>query len=228
MKTKWTVEGRPRAFTLVELLVVIAIIGFLAGLLLPAAAKVHGKARAASCLSQLRQVGLATLMYADEHGDRLPRSTHSATAHGELPWGFALLPYLSCPCRDRSDPHWTNLFNSLYRCPSDRRRNTDWSYGKSVYPELSAQETGGPTWLRLSDLPNAPATVLFAEKTGGSMADHFMANFWAEGGEPEVDRKRHGTRSNFLFGDGRVAGTRFERTYDPEREIDNWNPETAR
>jgi prepilin-type N-terminal cleavage/methylation domain-containing protein/prepilin-type processing-associated H-X9-DG protein len=220
--------GRLRAFTLIELLVVIAVIAILAGLLLPAVAKAQSQARSISCLGQLRQIGLATMMYADDHAGRLPRSTHSATAHGEQPWGYALLPHLGCPCCKASDPLWTNVFNSLYRCPVDKRRNSDWSYGKNVYPELSPQETGGPTWSRLPDFPSPVATVLFAEKTGGSMADHFMANFWAEGGEPEVDKKRHGTRSNYIYCDGHAASAAFERTYDPEKKIDNWNPETAR
>jgi len=213
---------------LIELLVVIAMIAILAGLLVPALAKAHGKARSVCCLGQLRQIGLATLMYADDHGGRLPRSTHSATAHGERPWGYALLPYLACPDCKPTAPLWTNVFNGLYRCPVDKRRNSDWSYGKSVYPELSAQETGGPTWPRLGDLPNASATVLFAEKAGGSMADHFMAHFWADGGEPEVDRKRHETRSNYIFGDGHAAAALFKTTYDPQQSIDRWNPETAR
>jgi prepilin-type N-terminal cleavage/methylation domain-containing protein/prepilin-type processing-associated H-X9-DG protein len=228
LKAKRLVAERSEAFTLIELLVVIAIVGILAGLLLPALAKASGRAQSISCLGQLRQLGLATVMYADDHQGRLPRSTHSATAYGELPWGYALLPYLGCPCGKPADSLWTNVFNSIYRCPVDKRRNSDWSYGKNVYPELSAQETGGPTWSRLPDLPAPSATVLFAEKTGGSMADHFMANFWSEGGQPEVDRKRHGTRSNYVFADGHAAGTAFERTYDPERRIDNWNPETAR
>ncbi len=221
-------KGRSRAFTLIELLVVVALIAILVGLSAPALSKAHGKAKSACCLGQLRQIGLATLMYADDHDGRPPRSTHSATAHGERPWGYALLPYLASPDCKPTDPRWTNMFQGLYRCPVDKRRNTDWSYGKSVYTELSAQETGGPTWPRLIDLPNPAATVLFAEKAGGSMADHFMAHFWSEGGEPEVDRKRHGTRSNYIFGDGHAAGAAFERTYDPDRTIDNWNPMTAR
>jgi prepilin-type N-terminal cleavage/methylation domain-containing protein/prepilin-type processing-associated H-X9-DG protein len=105
MTVRAPLAGRS-GFTLVELLVVIAILSVLAGILLPVLARAREMARQAACASNLRQLGGAVLLYAQDHDEVLP-----ATDHGEDPeyfWGDMLSPYLradrvlSCPSGEAS------------------------------------------------------------------------------------------------------------------------------
>ncbi len=70
--TKSRFQCSPIAFTLIELLVVIGIIGILAALLMPAFGRAKGKAYDTKCISNLRQIGIALSIYADENQGRLP------------------------------------------------------------------------------------------------------------------------------------------------------------
>src|SRR6186997_1915263 len=65
-------ENRRRGFTLIELLVVIAIIAILAAILFPVFAQAREKARAASCLSNTKQIGLGFQMYTQDYDERAP------------------------------------------------------------------------------------------------------------------------------------------------------------
>jgi prepilin-type N-terminal cleavage/methylation domain-containing protein len=109
-----------RGFTLIELLVVIAIIAILAAILFPVFSRVREKARQTACASNLKQIGNAFLLYAQDYDERLPdrRDLKNTLPGGYRPWGTAWPP--SDPRGGWAllvlDPYTRNA--GIWSCPS--------------------------------------------------------------------------------------------------------------
>ncbi len=101
-------DRRRHGFTLIELLVVIAIIAVLAGLLFPVFAQAREKARQLTCLSNVRQIALATVMYAGDYDDAFP--CHSWYSQDPMP--------LSQPIAVRVNDYISSNDPRVWECPS--------------------------------------------------------------------------------------------------------------
>lgn len=81
------------AFTLVELLVVVAIIAILIGLLLPAVNAARKSARMMHCANNMKQLGLGLILFANNHGGELPKTSDTEFANIQQAWVYTLAPY---------------------------------------------------------------------------------------------------------------------------------------
>jgi len=106
------------AFTLIELLVVIAIIAILAGLLLPALSKAKVKAQTAKCSSNMKNWGIATVMYLADYNDRLPPFGDLSTDYSKDFWHMKLAPYVAKRTQQGVQFGDTEAYtNELRKCP---------------------------------------------------------------------------------------------------------------
>lgn len=129
-----------KGFTLIELLVVIAIIAVLAAILFPVFARAREQARAASCLSNCKQLGTSLQMYLQDNDSVLPQLYYEAasaigdsvsemyTGHA-APASQAQIDYLThCSIKAQLSPYIKN--DSLWRCPSQPGTTSQYTIGK--------------------------------------------------------------------------------------------------
>lgn len=90
--TQHKVRTSKKAFTLIELLVVVAIISILAAILFPVFARARENARRASCMSNMKQIGLGIMMYVQDYDEKYPR-TYFSTSGSYATWPYLIQPY---------------------------------------------------------------------------------------------------------------------------------------
>jgi prepilin-type N-terminal cleavage/methylation domain-containing protein len=194
MKLRESVRSvRTTGFTLIELLVVIAIIGILASMLLPALSKAKEKAGTAKCLSNSRQIGLATQLYIADHDDCYPRGmlitgSPATSANDPTAWNMVLLRYLGVTA-----PSPTSV--SVYECPSKSDRGNQpagvffpVSYRANEHIFRNTNQTGFAFALQTSQISGPATALLLIEKNKNNMQYHY--------GYTDLDSNRQAWNSN--------------------------------
>ena len=204
---------RHHGFTLIELLVVIAIIAILAAILFPVFSRARAKARQASCISNLKQLGLAVDMYAQDYDEYLPPHNDNEPPYPPYDWRYDtfiyhLIPYTKnvqitkCP----DDAAWV--------APPNGTPGTDrwWSYDFNRGCEYGPQQPG---WLSAFEVP-AGTILMFdgsEEDEGVELTDNDSLDRDPSQWNPDNARayRRHSDGHNILWADGHVkwmkAGT---------------------
>lgn len=214
------------AFTLIELLVVIAIIATLAAILFPVFAQARDAARTDACLSNVRQMGFAATMYAQDYDECLPLAA-SETATGFLNWHNFLDPYVKnvqiwiCPSANLpivdiyGDPVCHFGFNSYYLNVGVSPANL---YSLNNAPGVSLARISSPTTtILMADVRGIdglpPANNLVTYILPPSQPD---AAYW---GRP--DPRHHGGLSVGLA-DGHVKWMNTGMFYTGRQPVDKW------
>jgi prepilin-type processing-associated H-X9-DG protein/prepilin-type N-terminal cleavage/methylation domain-containing protein len=208
-------RDRLGGFTLVELLVVVGVIAVLIGLLVPALSGARRRAGGITCESNLRQWGMATLMYANENGGFLPRRGQGVgpTAQVTRPtdWFNALPPLMKGLEYGDADPSVRTLIssnsiprpwdNSVWICPqaNDMPGQYYWAFGMNMALSVweANQNNGQPN--KITGVGPTATMVLFADAPGNYCSVY--PSKLPDGYNPVP---RHNNAVNICFLDGHV------------------------
>ncbi len=213
-----TPKGYRLGFTLIELLVVIAIIAILAAILFPVFSQVREKARQSSCLSNLRQIGLAAQQYSQDYDEKwVP---HRAGGFGSAPF------------------HWVNILEpyvknaQLFTCPSNALRRFSYTYnfhfgaGGGISLASVRLPAQSPAFPDANGHASVPLIFIPNSGTGGTGThlgrryDAVTSPFWLDDATGRVRAFIHMDGANYTFADGhakwlKAVGTRAANCVQP-------------
>ncbi len=206
-----------RAFTLIELLVVISIIAVLAAILFPVFSRARENARRSACQSNLKQIALAWLQYAQDNDERLPLSTDGddgdAKTGGWMFYQGRVTPPLQfLPLRGSIFPYLKSA--QIFVCPSDAAGQiTGNSYASNscVFRPMNPPQPGFNAGKSLAEFENSAAWSLLSteasSKPDSSTDDAYLSLPTAT----NTYSTQHFGGSNVAFVDGHVKWLRLER-----------------
>ena len=205
--------NRTRGFTLIELLVVIAIIAILAAILFPVFARAREKARQTTCASNLKQMALGMLMYAQDYDETLPsyRLRNAENSFwDDTPvvegWNYHSTHGYSRSWPSFIYPYVMNI--QIFRCPSTTSHNMGVAYGlpreginaaKTGRQAVWGEGTPGP---RMAEIRRPSELLMIGEKGGGGPQYILSGQYY-------VMRMDHNEGSNIAFMDGHVKWERM-------------------
>jgi prepilin-type N-terminal cleavage/methylation domain-containing protein/prepilin-type processing-associated H-X9-DG protein len=202
-------QSTRKGFTLIELLVVIAIIAILAAILFPVFAQAREKARQITCASNMKQIGIAVTMYAEDYDEMMPNAydnnceyniygTCGGTATNPVPalWPLKVLPYIKslgvfgCPDDAMAGKSgWQGIGMSyIANCAV----GANWAAPEESYESGTVTPTGpfgigGETWeaqnglQTLAKISHPDATIMIYEGYGTDLVPAWGGNWTAYG-----------------------------------------------